>query len=259
MSSADAKDHTIFVPTQTAMQSDAGAPTTTSARNLESVRNYVDSTSTDRVSILAELMRLGRPTPVTPAYDAPGMHEVLSTVGEGGEHNGYLLVRPSDQSGAFVYGVRVNAREMVETGDKFHISIEASQLEVAFAELSVLLFSDDCPFDQWKLADPSVTGDQGRVGAGAQITLYADQVLTSVDATVASQAAQIKDFISQIEGRLSNAGVRAGIVPESDVRYLKWSYCSYRNDRHSDRDGVQASLNLFEPLFQLMGDSNIVK
>jgi phosphothreonine lyase len=240
-------------PQAVQVRASSNDPATLAALAIFNVRNNPESLLTERSAHSSSAAK--KAAAISPFYGAPGLGDVLRTRGDGAVFNGYRLSR-APESSTFVAGSRVHAPEREYGGDKFHISVAHDQIEYAFAELSVLLFSRDCPFDEWKLADPNITNGQGRVGAGAQVTLYAD-----MDGAPSARAAQLtcmNAFINAVEDRLSSADVRPGDVPISDAQHSHWTFCSYRNEHSSDRTGQGWTTSMLEPMFQLVGQQEAI-
>ncbi|MCX9560875.1 type III effector, partial [Vibrio cholerae] len=58
-------------------------------------------------------------------------------------------------------------------GDKIHISVSYDNLKGAYNSIAPILYSNDSPFDKWKVTDNSKCSVGSRVSDGAQFTLYA--------------------------------------------------------------------------------------
>lgn len=138
-------------------------------------------------------------------------------------------------------------------GDKFHISVQESQLPQAVQALSGALFSDNNPCDKWKITDIARADPGSRVRVGAQLTLYVrpDQATAPYHAAMLSE---IRQFIAALDSRLAEAGVIPGEHPASDIRPPQWSFVSYRNEMISGRDGsdIEHQKLSESPFYRLM-------
>ncbi|PAM64641.1 hypothetical protein CEK00_09390 [Stenotrophomonas maltophilia] len=175
------------------------------------------------------------------AYDAPNFETIMSVRGPT-PLCGHLLMRDSANP-AFVNAISMNAPSSApQTGDKLHININPEELPRAFLSISDILFAENSPFHEWKIADPLISGATGRIGAGAQITLYADTTAPICSKRIAA----IRAFTAAIQENLEADRIRPGKMPRSDTPYT--SFVSYRNDARSSRHG-DGETNATEPFF----------
>lgn len=138
-------------------------------------------------------------------------------------------------------------------GDKFHISVQESQLPEAVQVLSGALFSDNNPCDKWKITDMTRPDPDSRVRVGAQLTLYVrpDQATAPYNAAMLSE---IRQFIALLDSRLTEAGIMQGEHPASDIRPPQWQFVSYRNEMISGRDSYDIEHEKLSesPFYRLM-------
>ena len=138
-------------------------------------------------------------------------------------------------------------------GDKFHISVQESQLSEAVQVLSGALFSDDNPCDKWKITDIARADPGSRVRMGAQFTLYVrgDRATMPYHAQMLSE---IRQFTGLLDSRLTEAGIMQGEHPASDIRPPHWQFVSYRNEIISGRDGndIEHQRLSESPFYRLM-------
>lgn len=175
------------------------------------------------------------------AYDAPNFETIMSVRGPT-SLCGHLLMRDSANP-AFVNAISINAPSSPpQTGDKLHINVNPKDLPQALLSISDILFAENSPFYEWKIADPFISGATGRVGAGAQITLYADTTAPICGQRIAA----IRAFTAAIQANLEADHIRPGRMPRSDTPYS--SFISYRNDARSSRHG-DGETNATEPFF----------
>ncbi|MQT64293.1 type III effector phosphothreonine lyase [Pseudomonas sp. FSL R10-0056] len=169
-------------------------------------------------------------------------------------HNGYM----QNNSGldAFIHANREQGQYSgVFDGDKFHLSVKQQEVPRAFNALAPLLFSEDCPFDQWKVTDMARVKPQARVSQGAQFTLYVKPD-TADSRFTANALHSIRHFVERLESVMTEHNIQPGQHPDSDVRPCHWQFTSYRNELRSDREGsYEQSIALRnEPFFRLMSE-----
>ncbi|PJE77945.1 MAPK phosphothreonine lyase [invertebrate metagenome] len=168
-------------------------------------------------------------------------------------------------------------------GNKFHLTVHPKYLSAAFDHISPWLFSDDNPFGIWKVTDQEVvinhlerTGvdteslsalerkpqtDPERFYCGVQFTFYCtpDRIEAddSGEKTSVYQVSAIKRmslFLQELERVLSEKGIPAGIVPDSDILVPKGRYISYRKEGISQRLGGNNEWKalMSEPMYRLI-------
>lgn len=121
-------------------------------------------------------------------------------------------------------------------GNKLHLSIKREELSKGFDVIKGLLFSPDSPIKAWKLTNLNLPKFQAnpsnRITDGMQFTLYLypDEDKEKFSDT---HATTIKNFIAALEKSLSDAGIKPGIRPESDVAADHWQYMSYRRENEA--------------------------
>lgn len=167
-------------------------------------------------------------------------------------HNGYI----QNNSGldAFMHASREQGKcAGVFDGDKFHLSVKQEDVPRAFNALSALLFSEDCPFDKWKVTDMARVEPDARVSKGAQFTLYVKPDTADSQFT-ASALNSIRHFVERLESVMTEHNIQPGQHPDSDVRPSHWQFTSYRNELRSDREcSYEQDIALRnEPFFRLM-------
>lgn len=117
------------------------------------------------------------------------------------------------------------------SGDKWHISVHIDDVPAAFNLLASTLLRKDSPVTEWKVTDMSDTKIDNesvqRVRRGAQFTLYFRP--EQEQGYSADYLARIKKFGETLDQRLLQGGIRAGVVPDSDI--VMSHYRSYRNDK----------------------------
>ena len=187
-----------------------------------------------------------RETPLIQDYSAMRQNGFSSV------HNGFM----QNNSGldAFMHASRQQGKcAGVFDGDKFHVSVKDVDVPRTFNALSSLLFSEDCPFDKWKVTDMERAEPNARVSNGAQFTLYVKPD-TADSRYTASTLKNIRDSLELLESVISEHNIQPGQHPDSDVRPSHWQFTSYRNELRSDREGSYAqSIALRkEPFFRLV-------
>jgi phosphothreonine lyase len=171
------------------------------------------------------------------------------------KHNDYIVTN-SDED-VFIHARREPAHLAGSfEGDKFHLSVHKEDVPHAFNALSDLLFSEDCPFDKWKVTDMTRLASGHRVSEGAQFTCYAKPG-TEDSCYTAEGLHRIRCFMDQLEATLIDHDIRPGQQPESDVRPPFWQYTSYRNELRSQREGNENQSEALrnEPFYRLITES----
>lgn len=122
-------------------------------------------------------------------------YQELSQDGYDNQFAGYKISNPVIGD-VFIHAIKVDDSRKF-SGDKFHISIEQSQLSKGFDSILPLLLSEDSPIDKWKVTDLKSCPSDARVAVGAQVTLYvkADKEL----GYGSKELKKIKDFVGEIE------------------------------------------------------------
>lgn len=177
-------------------------------------------------------------------------YQELSQDGYDNQFAGYKISNPVIGD-VFIHAIKVDDSRKF-SGDKFHISIEQSQLSKGFDSILPLLLSEDSPIDKWKVTDLKSCPSDARVAVGAQVTLYvkADKEL----GYGSKELKIIKDFVGEIELTLGKNDIPPGVKPKSDVSAATWNFISYRNEHRSDRDGTFADLLAEEPFYKIISD-----
>ncbi|SFL91781.1 hypothetical protein [Pseudomonas sp. NFACC46-3] len=168
------------------------------------------------------------------------------------KHNDFIITNSVED--VFIHARRELSRCSGNfEGDKFHLSVHKQDVPDAFNALSSLLFSEDCPFDKWKVTDITRSASGHRTSEGAQFTCYAKPD-TEDSRYTAEGLYRIRCFMDLLEATLIDHDIRPGHQPESDVRPAYWHYTSYRNELRSQREGSENQSDVLrnEPFYRLI-------
>lgn len=160
------------------------------------------------------------------ARNAPN-YETLCSTGPGGRDcEGYTIASACDH----LYVSAKRARPAQEKSDRpiqFRLSVKRDDLELAYQAISGLLFSEDCPFDEWHMlgANPLMDGC-----SDAQLILYFDADMSGSSSRV-DALAPARDFIVQLESALARSGATPALRPQEDSCPEHWQFASYREQR----------------------------
>jgi len=196
-------------------------------------------------NILSVQMRQMPLSQFNDAQNVPGYSDMF----QNGDRVGFFWFSANGFINVNRIGIPVSRGEL--DGNKFHISVQRELMPQAYQALSGLLFSEDSPFNNWKMTDVRIAHPQERLAVGAQFTLYVENLKHS-----ALSLHMIRQFIQSLQTRLLKNRIIPGRFPESDVHPENWRYVSYRDERNSDRVGsAEQSQRLRQlPFYRLMTD-----
>jgi phosphothreonine lyase len=159
----------------------------------------------------------------------------------------------SDLDEAFIrFSREVKRQKGNYLGDKLHISVSPNQIEKSFDLISHLLFSNDSPFDRWKMTSLKVIQREPneRISCGMQITCYIYPKNESSEYSLLDFI-EVRSMINEIEEYLKKSDIKPGKVDQSDVQAPHWRYVSYRNEFRSERSNNNEHLKE-DPFFTLL-------